>query len=121
MHPPPRAIRLHSLLPRWPLPAYPRTHPPARTQHRRLYLAAADIQADRGRWAEAAEAATRAAWAASDTTPSGPAEALLIAEVELVAACSATRAFLVQNSDADAFRSAQQARKRGRTKQRRRD
>eukprot|EP00887_Chlorella_sp_A99_P004314 scaffold15.g4314.t1 len=51
----------------------------------RLYLAQTEIEAERNRWPEVADLARKAAAAASDAEPSSPDEALLIAEVELVA------------------------------------
>lgn len=74
----------------------------------RLYLAQTEIEAERNRWPEVADLARKAAAAASDAEPSSPDEALLIAEVELVAEATCVHASLAQGRDADAFSSAQQ-------------
>lgn len=73
----------------------------------RLYLAQAEIEADRSRWPEVGDLARKAATAASDAQPSSPSQALVIAEAELLAECVSARASLAQGRDADAFKAAQ--------------
>ncbi|KAI3426166.1 hypothetical protein D9Q98_008543 [Chlorella vulgaris] len=75
----------------------------------RLYLAQAEIEADRNRWREVADLTRKAATAASDaqTSSNTAAESLLISEVELYAACIHARCSLAQGRDAEAFRAAQ--------------
>ncbi|KAL4857793.1 hypothetical protein ACK3TF_002209 [Chlorella vulgaris] len=75
----------------------------------RLYLAQAEIEADRNRWREVADLTRKAATAASDAQTSShtAAESLLISEVELYAACIHARCSLAQGRDAEAFRAAQ--------------
>ncbi|PRW44846.1 NEDD8-activating enzyme E1 catalytic subunit isoform B [Chlorella sorokiniana] len=72
----------------------------------RLYLAQAEIEADRNRWPEVSDLAQKAATAASESEPGTPEGALLASEVELAAACVAARAALAQGRDADAFKAA---------------
>ncbi|KAL4520055.1 hypothetical protein Ndes2526B_g01398 [Nannochloris sp. 'desiccata'] len=74
----------------------------------RLYLTQAEILADRSRWIDVSQLCRQAAAAASETQPSSPAEALIMAEVELSAALIGTRASLTQHKDAEAFQMAQQ-------------
>ncbi len=74
----------------------------------RLHLAQAEILADRSHWIEVSQLCRQAAAAASETQPSSPAEALIMAEVELSAALIGTRASLTQHKDAEAFQMAQQ-------------
>jgi tetratricopeptide (TPR) repeat protein len=74
----------------------------------RLHLAQAEILADRSHWIEVSQLCRQAAAAASETQPSSPTEALIMAEVELSAALIGTRASLTQHKDAEAFQMAQQ-------------
>ncbi|KAL4423065.1 hypothetical protein ABPG77_005870 [Micractinium sp. CCAP 211/92] len=73
----------------------------------RLYLAQAEIEADRNHWPEVADLARRAATAASEAEAATPQDALVIAEVELQAECVNARAALAQGRDAEAFKAAQ--------------
>ncbi|PSC73470.1 Kinesin light chain [Micractinium conductrix] len=72
----------------------------------RLYLAQAEVEADRNRWPEVGDLARRAATAASEAQPTTPAAALVVAEVELLAECVSARAALAMGRDADAFKAA---------------
>lgn len=74
----------------------------------RLYLTQAEILADRSQWIDVSQLCRQAAAAASETQPSSPAEALIMAEVELSAALIGTRSSLTQHKDAEAFQMAQQ-------------
>lgn len=73
-----------------------------------MYLTEAEILADRSRWIDVSKLCRQAAAAASEAQPSSPAEALVMAEIELSAALIGTRASLTQHKDAEAFQMAQQ-------------
>ncbi|GAB4817145.1 hypothetical protein N2152v2_004191 [Parachlorella kessleri] len=73
----------------------------------RLYLAQAEVEADRSRWPEVADLARLAATAASEAAPTTHEENVLVGQVELFASCVATRAHLVKARSAEAFSSAQ--------------
>lgn len=73
----------------------------------RLYLAQAEIEADRNHWPEVVDLARRAATAASEAEDATAQGGQAVAEVELQAACIGARAALAEGRDAEAFKAAQ--------------